>query len=88
MVLPLFLVAFLAGCGPDDTLPETGNSSVPGNSGTPSSEVELVSETTPIPDGYEQEAEQRGSIVRVDYNTRDYAEGSGAARTNTAYVIL
>lgn len=88
MVLPLFLVAFLAGCGTDDTLPETGNSSVPGNSGTPSSEVELVSETTPIPDGYEQEAEQRGSIVRVDYNTRDYAEGSGAARTNTAYVYL
>lgn len=88
MVLPLFLIAFLAGCGTDDTLPETGNSSVPGNSGTPSSEMELVSETTPIPDGYEQEAEQRGSIVRVDYNTRDYAEGSGAARTNTAYVYL
>ena len=35
-----------------------------------------------------EEAEQRGSIVRVDYNTRDYAEGSGAARTNTAYVYL
>lgn len=80
MVLTLLLVAFFAGCGTDENLPETGNPSVPGNSGTSSPEMELVSKTTPIPDGYEQEAEQRGSIVRVDYNTRDYAEGSGAAR--------
>ena len=53
MVWPFLFVAFLVGCSTDETLPETGNSSVPGNSGTPSSEVELVSETTPIPDGYE-----------------------------------
>ena len=88
MVWPSLFVAFLVGCGTDETLPETGNPSVPDNSGASSSEVELVSETNPIPNGYEQEAEQRGSIVRMDYDTRDYAEGSGASRTNTAYVYL
>ena len=88
MVWPFLFVAFLVGCGTDETLPETGNPSVPDNSGASSSEVELVSETNPIPNGYEQEAEQRGSIVRMDYDTRDYAEGSGASRTNTAYVYL
>ena len=31
---------------------------------------------------------KRGSIVRIDYATRDYAEGTGAKRTNTAYVYL
>ena len=88
MVLPLLLVAFLAGCGTDENLPETGNPSAPDNSGASSPEVELVSETTPIPDGYEQEAQQRGNVIRIDYDTRDYAEGSGSARTNTAYVYL
>ena len=56
---------------------------------TPSEVVaELVSETLPVPDGYGQEADERGSIVCIDYDTRDYAKGTGAARTNTAYVCL
>lgn len=56
---------------------------------TPSEVVaELVSETLPVPDGYDREADERGSIVRIDYDTWDYAEGTGAARTNTAYVYL
>ena len=56
---------------------------------TPSEVVaELISETLPVPDGYGQEADERGSIVCIDYDTRDYAKGTGAARTNTAYVYL
>ena len=48
----------------------------------------LISKTHPAPANYGQEAEHLGEVVRIDYNTRDYAEGTGAARTNTAYVYL
>ena len=47
-----------------------------------------MNKTNPVPSVYEQEAEQRGKVVRIDYETRDYAEGTGAVRTNTAYVYL
>ena len=48
----------------------------------------LMNKTNSVPANYEQEAEQRGEVVRVDYDTYDYAEGTGVARTNTAYVYL
>lgn len=48
----------------------------------------MINETRPIPDGYGQDANEQGSIVRIDYDTRDYAEGTGMTRTNTAYVYL
>lgn len=48
----------------------------------------LMNKTNSVPVNYEQEAEQRGEVVRIDYDTRDYAEGTGAVRTNTAYVYL
>lgn len=48
----------------------------------------LMNKTNPVPAVYEQEAEQRGEVVRIDYDTRDYAEGTGAVRTNMAYVYL
>ena len=54
----------------------------------PQEYTELISKTNPVPAIYEQEAEQRGEVVRIDYETRDYAEGTGVARTNTAYVYL
>ena len=47
----------------------------------------LMNKTNSVPANYEQEAEQRGEVVRVDYDTHDYAEGTGVARTNTAYVL-
>lgn len=54
----------------------------------PQDYTELISKTAPVPAAYEQEAELRGEVVRIDYETRDYAEGTGVARTNTAYVYL
>ena len=54
----------------------------------PQDYTELISKTNPVPAVYEQEAEQRGEVVRIDYDTYDYAEGTGVARTNTAYVYL
>lgn len=50
--------------------------------------TELISKTSPVPAVYEQEAQQRGEVVRIDYDTHNYAEGTGAVRTNTAYVYL
>ena len=50
--------------------------------------TELISKTASVPVIYGQEAEHRGEVVRIDYNTRDYAEGTGRTRTNTAYVYL
>ena len=60
---------------PDDTPPSSGS-------------TELINRTQTVPDGYEKEAVQRGSVVRIDYDTHDYADGTGATRTNTAYVYL
>ena len=57
-------------------------------SGVPQDYTELMNKTVAVPAEYEQEAEHRGSVVRIDYDTRDYAEGTGAARTNTAYIYL
>lgn len=48
----------------------------------------LINKTYPVPASYGQEAEHRGEVVRIDYQTRDYVESTGAARTNTAYVYL
>ena len=62
---------------------------IPDNEGTTAETyTQLVSKTRAYPDSYEQEATQRGTIVTIDYDTRDYADGTGAARTNTAQVYL
>lgn len=66
----------------EPVIPDNGEDSLSSDS------VEMISYTHAVPDGYDQEAEERGSVVRIDYDTRDYAEGSGATRTNTAYVYL
>lgn len=50
--------------------------------------TELMNKTVAVPAEYEQETEYKGSVIRIDYDTRDYAEGTGTARTNTAYVYL
>ena len=48
----------------------------------------LVNKTWPYPASYTEEASHRGRVERIDYDTRDYAEGTDRARTNTAYVYL
>ena len=48
----------------------------------------LISKTTPYPESYAEEAGHRGRIERIDYDTHDYAEGTGQSRSNTAYVYI
>ena len=48
----------------------------------------LITKTQSYPSAYAEEAEHRGRVERIDYDTRDYAEGTGRTRTNTTYVYL
>lgn len=48
----------------------------------------LINKTAPYPESYAEEAGHRGRIERVDYDTHDYAEGTGQSRRNTAYVYI
>lgn len=50
--------------------------------------TQLVNKTQAIPDGYLSETARQGEVVRIDYDTRDYADGTMAVRQNTAYVYL
>ena len=84
----LLLSLPLVACSTDDSEVETPIYPDNGEENPSSDDVAMISFTHAVPDGYEQEAEKRGRIVRIDYATRDYAEGTGAKRTNTAYVYL
>lgn len=69
-------------------LPPAQEQEEPETPDRPQGYTELVNKTVPVPAAYEQEAQHRGEVVRINYDTRDYAESTGAARTNTAYVYL
>lgn len=51
-------------------------------------DASLISKTLPYPARYAEEAEHKGRIERIDYDTYDYAEGTAQGRSNTAYVYL
>lgn len=68
--------------------PTTPSSPSSPNNGNNSSYSSLISKTTAYPSIYAEEANLRGRIERIDYDTRDYAEGTNRARSNTAYVYL
>lgn len=95
-ILWIFLLALpLVACGSNDEgeiLPPETETPGEGNDDetqeTPDGYNKLISKTYAVPAGYENEAEHRGDVVRINYNTRDYAEGTGMTRTNTAYVYL
>ena len=86
---------------PDTEIPDkNGEGDNSGDAGTPDTPADpdspepaqgysqLINKTTPVPGNYSTEATRRGQVVRIDYDTRDYAEGTGRSRTNTAYVYL
>lgn len=85
-ILWIFLLALpLVACGSNDEgailPPETETPETPGEGNddetqeTPDGYNKLISKTYAVPAGYENEAEHRGDVVRINYNTRDYAEG-------------
>ena len=88
----LFCCLCVASCSDSERnepiLPPDQEQEEPVTSDRPQDYAGLINKTYPVPASYEQEAEHRGEVVRIDYQTRDYAESTGAARTNTAYVYL
>lgn len=47
-----------------------------------------MNKTRPVPAEYNQESVLKGNVVQIDYNTKNYVEGTGEVRKNTAYVYL
>ena len=84
LLLALALGFTACSASTDELLPTQDDNSI-GNSHTYNS---LISKTTAYPASYAEEAEHKGRVERIDYATRDYAEGTGHSRTNTAYVYL
>ena len=82
----------MVSCSDDEenkpTLPPEQGQEEPETPDRPQDYTELINNTAPVPASYEAEAAHRGTVVRIDYDTHDYAEGTGAPRTNTAYVYL
>ena len=68
----------LASCSDSEenrpVLPPDQEQEEPETPDRPHDYTELISKTSPVPAVYEQEAEQRGEVVRIDYDTHDYAE--------------
>lgn len=73
----------LTGCSADDA----AATETTGGSRT-AAYTTLTSKTTPYPDSYATPANRQGTVVEMTYSTRDYAEGTGATRTNNAMVYL
>ena len=53
-----------------------------------SSDYTELLKTRPVPAEYNQESVLKGNVVQIDYNTKNYVEGTGEVRKNTAYVYL
>ena len=49
---------------------------------------QVLNKTRPVPAEYNQESVLKGNVVQIDYNTKNYVEGTGEVRKNTAYVYL
>lgn len=49
---------------------------------------ELISQTVAYPNSYTQSANHQGTVTEIIYNTRDYANGTGAVRASNAYIYL
>lgn len=50
--------------------------------------TELISKTIAYPDSYAQTANHQGTVTKITYDTHDYVNGTGAERTNNAYIYL
>lgn len=80
MTIKTFLLCLcLTACNGNEEVTETETSS-----GYPS----LLNKTVPVPAEYLEETASQGSVVQIDYDTRNYVDGHGEMRSNTAYVYL
>ncbi|MGN1251355.1 MAG: alpha/beta hydrolase [Muribaculaceae bacterium] len=90
LVLSGLLLACSAGGVEEAMDTDTPNTDTTSETTTPSTTRNgvMVSQTTPYPSSYATEADQRGTVVHITYNTRDYVNQNGGSRQNDAYVYL
>ena len=80
MTIKTFLLCLcLTACNGNEEVTEAETSS-----GYPS----LLNKTVPVPAEYLGETASQASVVQIDYDTRNYVDGNGEMRSNTAYVYL
>lgn len=88
MLKVLLLCLCMVACNDNDK----GYSIIPSEQepevGVSSDYTELLNKTTPVPSEYNQEPAFRGGVVQIDYDTKNYVEGNGEIRKNTAYIYL
>ena len=86
MIKTLLLCLCMVACNDKD------NSLIPSEqeyeSEVSSDYTELLNKTAPVPVEYKQESTFKGRVVQIDYDTKNYVDGTEEMRRNTAYVYL
>ena len=87
-MIKVLLLCFFASCNGNDKEYSVISPEQEIEAGGSSDYTELLNKTRPVPAEYNQESVLKGNVVQIDYNTKNYVEGTGEVRKNTAYVYL
>lgn len=87
-MIKVLLLCLLTACNGDDKEYSVISPEQEIEAGGSSDYTELLNKTRPVPAEYNQESVLKGNVVQIDYNTKNYVEGTGEVRKNTAYVYL
>ena len=87
-MIKVLLLCLLTACNGNDKEYSVISPEQEIEAGGSSDYTELLNKTRPVPAEYNQESVLKGNVVQIDYNTKNYVEGTGEVRKNTAYVYL
>ena len=87
-MIKVLLLCLLTACNGNDKEYSVISPEQEIDAGGSSDYTELLNKTRPVPAEYNQESVLKGNVVQIDYNTKNYVEGTGEVRKNTAYVYL
>lgn len=87
-MIKVLLLCLLTACNSNDKEYSVISPEQEIEAGGSSDYTELLNKTRPVPAEYNQESVLKGNVVQIDYNTKNYVEGTGEVRKNTAYVYL
>ena len=87
-MITVLLLCLLTACNGNDKEYSVISPEQEIEAGGSSDYTELLNKTRPVPAEYNQESVLKGNVVQIDYNTKNYVEGTGEVRKNTAYVYL
>lgn len=87
-MIKVLLLCLLTACNGNDKEYSVISPEQEIEAGGSSDYTELLNKTRPVPAEYNQESVLKGNVVQIDYNTKNYVEGTWEVRKNTAYVYL